>query len=115
MTKPADHTFDALVAALEDRQFNFETIDRNARVLVADSNSNRGWFLSLLTALTLGLVGQSESIRVTARVDQAGEDAILAIEARQLYGWPAPYDFSRLVAEILKELSRRLDLGETLL
>ena len=108
IASPADETFASLVAILEAQRFDLQTVDRTERVVVADSTSSRGWIFGLLVVMTLGLVGQSRSVRVTARVDEAGDEAVLLIEARQLYGWPAPYDFSNDVDRLLRELGRRL-------
>lgn len=111
VAQSADRTFAALATILKDRRYDLQTVDQSDRVLTADQTDARGWFASMLSGLTLGLVGQVKSVRVTARVDEDGDNAMLSIEARQLYGWPAPYDFAPLVSDIVNELGRRLGLG----
>lgn len=108
ISSSADSTFAALVALLEIERFQLQDVDRSNRVIRAESANSRGWIFSLLVILTLGLVGQPKSVTVTARVDEAGADALLSIEMRQLYGWPAPYDYSGDIERLLRELVRRL-------
>jgi hypothetical protein len=75
--RPAALTFTTLASALEQQKFEIDTRDESARVFIADRTTGRAWPLWLLAAVTLGLVGQPDSVRVTARVDEAEEDSSL--------------------------------------
>jgi hypothetical protein len=116
IARPAARTFAELSSTLAEAGFEIATRDEKARVLIVDRTSRRGWFLGLLVVLTLGLIGQPDSVRVTARVDEDGEEqSIVAIEARQLYGWPGREGhYPHIVSGILAGLLRRLGLGAAL-
>jgi hypothetical protein len=110
--RPAALTLTELATTLEEQKFEINTRDEQAYVLIADRTTTRSWPWWLLIGVVLGLVGQPDSVRVTARVDDASEgSSILAIEAKQLYGWPAPYrHYPQVISNILVALSRRLGL-----
>jgi hypothetical protein len=116
IARPADRTFAELAATLAEAGFEIDTRDEKAGVLIAGRTSRRGWLIGLLVVLTLGLIGQPDSVRVTARVDEDGDEkSILAIEARQLYGWPGRSGhYPQIVSGILAALLRRLGLGAAL-